>query len=57
MAKVNHYTANKEIRMDCGHNLKVGQPFTVTGVFVCEQEQCPWRILLANLQKRQPVQE
>jgi hypothetical protein len=57
MARTKRYTAKQEIKLDCGHTVRQGQPFTVTSVFACEQPDCPWRTLLASLPTRQREQQ
>lgn len=57
MPKVKHYTANREMRMDCGHTVKAGEPFHVTSVFTCDREGAwPLRVLMACFAPRGKAQ-
>ncbi len=48
MAQTKRFTANRELKLDCGHTIKTGEPFQVTSIYTCNQEgSWPLKILLA----------
>lgn len=57
MSKTQEFAAKQTLNLDCGHTVKVGNPFLVTTVYTCKQEaHWPLRILLACFQVRQQKQ-
>lgn len=48
MAQTKRFTANRELKLDCGHTIKTGESFQVTSIYTCNQEGAwPLKILLA----------
>jgi hypothetical protein len=48
MPQVKHYTAKREMKLDCGHTVNTGEAFHVTSVFTCDREgSWPLKILMA----------
>lgn len=48
MAQTKRFTAQRELKLDCGHMVKTGEPFQVTSIYTCHQEgSWPLKILLA----------
>lgn len=38
MAKVETYTASRELRLDCGHKVSLGRTYVVTKTFTCQAD-------------------
>ena len=50
MPKLKHFTAQRDMHMDCGHLVKTGETFHVASVFTCDKEgSWPLRVLMACL--------
>ena len=50
MPKLKHFTAQRDMHMDCGHLVKTGETFHVSSVFTCDKEgSWPLRVLMACL--------
>jgi hypothetical protein len=48
MPQIKHYTAKREVKLDCGHTVKAGEPFQINCIFTCAKDGTwPMRILMA----------
>lgn len=51
MPQIKHFTAKKDLTLDCGHAIKKGEQFQITSVFSCDKEATwPLTILTACFQ-------
>ncbi len=52
MAQIKRFTAKKDLTLDCGHSIKVGETFVVTSVYSCEKDaEWPLGVVRAAFEK------
>ena len=52
MAQVKRFVAKKDLTLDCGHLIKAGETFAVTGIYACQKDaEWPLGVVRAAFEK------
>lgn len=50
MPQIKQFAAKKDLKLDCGHNLKAGEEFEVISIYTCGKETWLLKVLSALFQ-------